>query len=96
MAARAAANRIRLVIQDNGVGMGAADAAGHGLALHSTLMAVAGGALVVESTPGQMTRAELAMPLARAGDISAPPQRPKIEGEPTAGLRQLLGRPYVT
>lgn len=72
MAARAAADRIRLVIQDNGVGMGAADAAGHGLALHSTLMAVAGGALVVESTPGQMTRAELAMPLARAGDISAP------------------------
>ncbi len=72
MAARVAGDRIRLVIQDNGVGMGAADAAGHGLALHSTLMAVAGGALAVESTPGQMTRAELVMPLARAGGISAP------------------------
>jgi hypothetical protein len=35
---------------------------GQGLALHSTLMAVLGGALVVESTPKTSTRVILTLP----------------------------------
>jgi hypothetical protein len=34
----------------------------HGLALHSTLMAVIGGSLVVESVQGEFTRVELRLP----------------------------------
>lgn len=36
--------------------------AGHGLALHSTMMAVIGGALEMESVPGQFTRVVLSLP----------------------------------
>ena len=35
---------------------------GHGLALHSTMMAVIGGHLIVESTPGHSTRVTLELP----------------------------------
>ncbi len=45
-------------------GFGSAETAGSGsgLALHSTLMAVTGGALLLESIPGQMTRVTLTLP----------------------------------
>jgi anti-sigma regulatory factor (Ser/Thr protein kinase) len=36
--------------------------AGRGLALHSTMMAVVGGSLEVESVPGQFTRVVLSLP----------------------------------
>ena len=36
---------------------------GQGLALHSTLMAIVGGSLALESAPGQMTRGLLTLPL---------------------------------
>ncbi|HEY9089435.1 MAG TPA: ATP-binding protein, partial [Anaerolineaceae bacterium] len=35
---------------------------GHGLALHSTMMAVAGGTLTLESQPGAFTRVSLHLP----------------------------------
>lgn len=38
------------------------DIGGHGLALHSTMMAVIGGFLKVESAPGQHTRVILELP----------------------------------
>lgn len=56
---------LELAIEDDGVGMGASSAApgsGHGLSLHSTLMAVVGGTLTVESRPGAYTRVSLALP----------------------------------
>jgi signal transduction histidine kinase len=37
-------------------------AGGHGLALHSTMMAVVGGSLAVESAPGEYTRVVLSLP----------------------------------
>jgi len=54
----------KLVIEDNGTGMQPGQArdrmgAGEGLALHSTLMAVVGGALLVESQAGKFTRITL-------------------------------------
>jgi signal transduction histidine kinase len=51
-------------VQDNGVGMDPATppSGGHGLALHSTLMAVVGGSLTVESLPGAYTRVQLYLP----------------------------------
>lgn len=62
---------LRVQIEDNGVGLtdggGTAVAtpqgSGHGLALHSTMMAVIGGELAVESIPGQLTRVVLSLPL---------------------------------
>ena len=45
-------NALRITIEDDGVGLGLArdsDASGQGLALHSTMMAVVGGTLTVES-----------------------------------------------
>jgi signal transduction histidine kinase len=62
---------VRLTIEDNGNGVEAlsktspdADGAGsgQGLALHSTLMAVIGGSLSLESQPGRYTRVVLALP----------------------------------
>jgi signal transduction histidine kinase len=57
---------LELVIEDDGVGMGAGSLAtagsGHGLGLHSTLMAVVGGTLTAESAPGAYTRISLALP----------------------------------
>jgi signal transduction histidine kinase len=61
-------------IEDDGVGLErtskASDASrdstlqgsGHGLALHSTMMAVIGGSLTVESTPNQFTRVTVSIP----------------------------------
>jgi signal transduction histidine kinase len=52
-----------LSVQDDGIGFNPGVGDGHGLALHSTMMAIAGGSLALESTPGRVTRAELLMPL---------------------------------
>jgi len=57
---------LEIYIEDNGVGMNreevSASGGGQGLALHGTLMAVLGGALVVESTPNTSTRVTLTLP----------------------------------
>jgi signal transduction histidine kinase len=61
---------LKLVIEDNGQGWvaraGNADeprsGSGQGLALHSTLLAVVGGTLAVESVPGRYTRVLLTLP----------------------------------
>ncbi|MCA9976060.1 MAG: hypothetical protein KC413_09940, partial [Anaerolineales bacterium] len=57
---------LRVQIEDNGVGLTAvnpAQGSGQGLALHTTMMAVIGGELIAESTPGQFTRVTLFLPL---------------------------------
>ena len=55
---------LRIVIEDDGVGMAPGEmwARGQGLALHSTMMAVVGGSLSVESAPGKFTRVVLQLP----------------------------------
>jgi signal transduction histidine kinase len=58
---------LQLTIEDNGGGLrketGRSEAgSGQGLTLHSTLMAVIGGSLAVESTPGVSTRVVLRLP----------------------------------
>jgi signal transduction histidine kinase len=56
---------LELVIEDDGVGLGGDDllsSGGQGLALHSTMMAIVGGTLAVESLPGRKTRVSLALP----------------------------------
>ncbi len=60
---------LRLTLEDNGVGLegrsagdGDQTGGGHGLALHSTLMAVVGGSLALSSQPGQPTRLVLELP----------------------------------
>jgi signal transduction histidine kinase len=57
---------LEIAIEDNGVGLGAPPSAnggsGQGLALHSTMMAVAGGTLAVESAPSSGTRVTLTLP----------------------------------
>lgn len=57
---------LELVIEDDGVGLrppeGSHTDSGHGLALHSTMMAVVGGTLVVESGQDTGTRVTLALP----------------------------------
>jgi len=61
-------DRLELVVEDDGVGLpGPAlpeDGGGQGLALHSTMMAVVGGTLAVESVPGVQTRVLLSLPVA--------------------------------
>src|SRR5262249_25056152 len=52
---------LQVTVEDDGVGLDAPDAqarrhTGNGLALHSTMMAIIGGALTLDSTPGQGTR----------------------------------------
>jgi signal transduction histidine kinase len=53
----------KLIVEDNGVGLSSEprshSRSGHGLALHSTMMAVIGGALLVESSPGAYMRVTL-------------------------------------
>jgi signal transduction histidine kinase len=63
---------LRISIQDNGSGLpdSAAHERGHGLALHSTLMAVAGGTLTLNSTAGQSTRVELWLPEEKYPDLT--------------------------
>jgi signal transduction histidine kinase len=57
---------LQLTVEDDGVGVGhaapAPEGRGQGLALHSTLMAVIGGSLSVESVPQQYTRVVLSLP----------------------------------
>ncbi len=56
---------LMISIEDNGVGItsqGSPAVSGHGLALHSTLMAVIGGSLSIESLPGAYTRVQLYLP----------------------------------
>lgn len=57
---------LELIVEDDGVGMGAAGPAagssGQGLALHSTMMAVIGGTLTTDSVPGEYTRIALTLP----------------------------------
>jgi signal transduction histidine kinase len=57
---------LSILVEDDGVGLertsGASRGSGQGLALHSTMMAVVGGALVVESVPDQYTRVQLTLP----------------------------------
>ncbi|MCC6805210.1 MAG: hypothetical protein IT319_20190 [Anaerolineae bacterium] len=57
---------LTIAVEDNGVGVARTDGSpagsGHGLALHSTMMAVVGGALTVESAPDQFTRVLLTLP----------------------------------
>jgi len=65
-----------IIIEDSGPGLDAAhisDAgSGQGIALHSTMMAVIGGALTVESTPNAYTRVTLTLPRRMAGYGSHP------------------------
>jgi signal transduction histidine kinase len=57
---------LKISIEDDGVGLGAADQSkegGHGLALHSTMLAVVGGFLALESRPDAFTRVSLTLPV---------------------------------
>lgn len=56
-------DRLVLTVEDNGSGAAWPAAPGHGLELHSTLMAIAGGSLAVEALPDGRTRARLMMPV---------------------------------
>ena len=57
---------LEILIEDNGVGLAAATpssgGSGQGLALHSTMLAVVGGSLSVESELGRYTRVLLSLP----------------------------------
>jgi signal transduction histidine kinase len=61
---------LNIEIGDNGIGLNqgekegkaSSDGSGQGLALHSTLMAVVGGSLVMDSAPGRFTRVTLSLP----------------------------------
>jgi signal transduction histidine kinase len=56
---------LRLVIEDDGVGAASGSGwaeAGHGVALHSTMMAVLGGEWMTESRPAHGTRVTLSVP----------------------------------
>jgi signal transduction histidine kinase len=70
---------LQMVIEDNGVGIQktlpvekAPDQpnSGRGLALHSTLMAVIGGSLTLESSPGLFTRVTLFLPETPSLDLN--------------------------
>ena len=54
-------HQFQLAIADNGPGLPPTPGNGQGLALHSTLMAVVGGSLALETLPGQGTRVVLAV-----------------------------------
>lgn len=57
---------LRLRIEDDGVGLRPStekqQSSGHGLALHSTMMAIVGGSLEIESEPGRYTRVLFTLP----------------------------------
>jgi signal transduction histidine kinase len=60
---------LEMLVMDNGVGFGGAQGdhaagSGHGLALHSTMLAVIGGSLSVENAPGASTCIRLSLPAA--------------------------------
>jgi signal transduction histidine kinase len=60
-------NGLEMQIEDDGVGMSTEriinESEGQGLALHSTMMAVVGGELTIDSEPGEYTRVSLLLPL---------------------------------
>lgn len=66
---------LRLVVEDDGVGLEGsipvAGGSGQGLALHSTMMAVVGGTLSVESVRGAFTRLTLLLPPEACGQDEA-------------------------
>lgn len=69
------AGSLKIQIEDNGIGFSSSmpsQGAGQGLALHSTMMAVVGGEIIVESAPNQFTRLILILPLDHL------PEAPKI------------------
>jgi signal transduction histidine kinase len=60
---------LTISIEDDGVGLGAAPThpdGGHGLALHSTMLAIMGGSLSASSAPGRPTTVSIRMPLPAA------------------------------
>jgi len=63
LSVQVAEGQLQVTVEDNGSGFSPGDGTGQGLALHSTLMAIVGGTLSLESVPGTMTRARLALPL---------------------------------
>jgi len=66
---------LQILVEDNGVGIGKIENkernSGQGLALHSTMLAVIGGELSVESTPGASTRITIHLPAESFDDPSA-------------------------
>lgn len=62
------AGGLELLVEDNGCGIAETShepSGGQGLALHSTMMAVIGGSMAVESEPGKYTRVRLFLPFAK-------------------------------
>jgi signal transduction histidine kinase len=71
--AAAADGAVMLVVEDDGVGLDPAGAYGRGLALHSTTLAVVGGALAVESGAGRGTRVRLEVTTRESGSSEQAP-----------------------
>lgn len=67
------AEQLAITIVDDGVGVGNSETAGsgQGLALHSTMMAVVGGSVVVETAADQFTRITLTVPVTPAPAYSS-------------------------
>jgi signal transduction histidine kinase len=61
--ARAAGSHLQITVEDSGPGFQHESGQGQGLALHSTLMAIVGGSLSVDTIPGQRTQVQLTLPL---------------------------------
>ena len=58
---------LSIIVDDNGVGFDThSGSRGHGLVLHTTMMAVIGGTLAIDSTAGVGTRTRLTIPVADA------------------------------
>lgn len=62
---------LEITVEDNGIGLNSNDAtgvsSGQGLALYSTMMAVVGGTLTVDSAPGLYTRVRFTLPQVSEG-----------------------------
>lgn len=67
------ADQLVITLTDDGVGLGNTDTSGsgQGLALHSTMMAVVGGEVVVETAVNQFTRVMLNVPVTPATAFSS-------------------------
>ena len=74
----AAGGRIRLRIEDDGVGLQSSGAGRFGLFGMRERIAALGGAVRIRSKPGQGTRINITLPLTR--DLSAPSGRDRIRG----------------
>jgi signal transduction histidine kinase len=63
---------LEVTVEDNGIGVegagGDKESGGQGLALYSTMMAVVGGSLTVDSSPGRHTCVRLRLPQPASGD----------------------------